>query len=63
MNLLESVFVGVYIHKPYDPPPPPPPPPHPPPNGGGWGGVGGCYIIGNIDVEVGKFNLNDTLFL
>ena len=24
---------------------------------------GGHYIIGNIDVDVGKFNRNDTLFL
>ena len=24
---------------------------------------GGASIIGNIDVDVGKFNLNDTLFL
>ena len=27
------------------------------------GGGGGHSIIGNIDVDVGKFNLNDTLFL
>ena len=26
-------------------------------------GGGGETIIGNIDVDVGKFNLNDTLFL
>ena len=26
-------------------------------------GGGGQSIIGNIDVDVGKFNLNDTLFL
>ena len=27
------------------------------------GGGGGHSIIGNIDVDVGKFNLNDALFL
>ena len=32
-------------------------------NSKGVGGGGGHSIIGNIDVDVGKFNLNDTLFL
>ena len=32
-------------------------------NSKGGGGGGGHSIIGNIDVDVGKFNLNDTLFL
>ena len=31
--------------------------------GGGGGGGGGHYIIGNIDVCLGKFCRNDTLFL
>ena len=30
---------------------------------GGGGGGGGDYIIGNIDVNVEKFNLNESLFL
>ena len=30
---------------------------------GGGGGGGGDYIIGNIDVGLGKFCRNDTLFL
>ena len=31
--------------------------------GGGGGGGGGHFIIGNIDVGLGKFCRNDTLFL
>ena len=32
-------------------------------NSKGGGGGGGHYIIGNIDVGLGKFCRNDTLFL